>query len=242
MGVRRVGLYTIGEMFLCKDLITHIRNAKEAGYEYIYADTNGALATKSKLEAVISAGLDSIKFSINAGKAETYKKIHGYDSFETVLENLKICYKLKQEINKKLKIIVSFVVTSQNENEIDLLKERVGPYIDNYMAHPISIRHNGENDIRNNLEPKMGKHIQEIPCFMVFTRLHITFDGYLTACCQDFNYDLLLGDLKITSLKEAWESKNAIELRRSHLSGKVEGYLCNNCIKPSYQKYEAMKL
>lgn len=242
MGVRRVGLYTIGEMFLCKDIAVHIKNAKEAGFEYIYADTNGALANRINLESVILAGLDSIKFSINAGKAETYKKIHGHDAFETVLENLKTCYALKQKHNKTLKIMVSFVVTNQNEDEVDLLKKMVEPYIDTYMAHPISVRHNGENDIRNSLEPKMGKYFQTIPCFMVFTRLHITFDGYLTACCQDFNYELLLADLKTMPLQEAWESKNALELRRAHINGNVEGFLCDNCIKPTYQKYEAMKL
>jgi hypothetical protein len=242
MGVRRVGLYTIGEMFLCKDIVTHIKNAKEAGYEYIYTDTNGALADRPHLEAVIAAGLDSIKFSINAGTAETYKKIHGHDAFETVLENLKICYELKQKHNKKLKIMVSFVVTNQNENEIGLLKGMVEPYIDNYIVHPISVRHNCENDMRNGLEPNMGKHIQKIPCFMVFARLHITFDGYLTACCQDYNYELLLADLKSTPINEAWRSKNALKLREAHLKKDVGGFLCDNCIKPVYQKYEAMKL
>jgi hypothetical protein len=242
MGIRRVGLYTIGEMFLCKDIVTHIKNAKEIGYEYIYADTNGALADRKNLEAVITAGLDSIKFSINAGKKETYKKIHGQDKFETVLENLHTCYELKGNLNKKLKIMVSFVVTKENEDEINLLHDMVAPYINEFMVHPISVRYNSEYDIRNALEPKMGKHIQKIPCFMVFTRLHITYNGNLTACCQDFNYDLLLADLKEVSLKEAWISKNAIELRQAHLNGNVEGYLCNNCIKEKYQKYKSINL
>ena len=242
MGVRWVGLYTIGEMFLCKDIITHIKNAKEAGYEYIYADTNGALANRKKLEAVITAGLDSIKFSINAGEKETYKKIHGQDKFETVLENLRICHELKQNLNQKLKIMVSFVVTKENEDEIELLRGIVEPYMNQYMVHPISVRHNSENDKRNALEPRMGKDIHEIPCSMVFTRLHITFNGYLTACCQDFNYDLLLADLKKTPLKEAWVSKNAIELRRAHINRNVEGLLCDNCIKPKYQEYTSLKL
>jgi MoaA/NifB/PqqE/SkfB family radical SAM enzyme len=242
MGVRRVGLYTIGEMFLCKDIVTHIKNAKETGYEYIYADTNGALADKNNLEAVITAGLDSIKFSINAGKAETYKIIHGHDKFETVLQNLRTCYELKQVLNNKLKIMVSFVVTNQNEEETDLLKGMVEPYIDSYMIHSISVRHNCENDARNNLVPKTGKHKQEMPCFMVFTRLHITFDGYLTACCQDFNYDLLLADLKKMPLKEAWESGNALKIRRAHIKKELNGILCNNCIQEKYQKYAALKL
>ena len=242
MGIRRVGLYTTGEMFLCKEIVTHIKTAKEVGYEYIYADTNGALADRKKMEAVIMAGLDSIKFSINAGKKETYKKIHGQDKFEKVLENLQTCYELKQDLNKKLKMMVSFVVTKENEEEIELLHEIVKPYIDEYMVHPITVRHNGEYDIRNTLEPKMGKSIPKIPCFMVFTRLHITFDGYLTACCQDFNHDLLLADLKKTPLKEAWASKNAIELRQAHIKGNVEGILCNNCIKAEYQEFKPLKL
>jgi len=242
MGIRKVGLYTIGEMFLCKDVVTHIKTAKKVGYEYIYADTNGALADRKNLEAVIMAGLDSIKFSINAGKKETYKKIHGQDKFEMVLKNLQTCYELKQNLNKKLKIMVSFVVTKENENEIELLHDMVGPYINKYMVHPISVRHNSEYDIRNALEPNMGKYIQKIPCFMVFTRLHITFDGKLSACCQDFNYDLLLADLKKTPLKEAWVSKNAVELRQAHINGNLEGLLCNNCISAKYQKYRSLKL
>ena len=242
MGVRRVGLYTTGEMFLCKDIAIHIRNAKEAEYEYIYSDTNGALADRNNLEAVITAGLDSIKFSINAGKPETYKIIHGQDKFETVLQNLRICHELKQGLNKNLKIMVSFVITSQNENEIDMLKRLVDPYIDQYLVHPIVVRHDCENDIRNRLEPSMVKHIPNIPCFMVFTRLHITFDGYLTACCQDFNYELVLADLKSMSLKDAWESKNALLLRQAHIKGNVEGFLCDNCIKSTYQKYNALKI
>ena len=242
LGVRRVGLYTIGEMFLCKDIAIHVKNAKDTGYEYIYADTNGYLANKSNLEAVINAGVDSIKFSINAGKAETYKKIHGRDALETVLDNLKICYQLKNKMNKKLKILVSFVVTNQNEDEIDILREKITPYIDTYMIHPIHVRHNGKNDIRNKLEPKMGKYKLDIPCFMVFTRLHITFDGLLTACCQDFNYDLLLANLNNTSVKEAWESKNAVELRKAHLNKNFDGLLCDNCIKETFQKYNKLQL
>jgi MoaA/NifB/PqqE/SkfB family radical SAM enzyme len=242
MGVRWVGLYTIGEMFLCKNIVTHIKNAKEAGFEYIYADTNGALADKKNLESVITAGLDSIKFSINAGKTETYKKIHGQDKFETVIENLRICYELKQQLNQKMKILVSFVVTKENEDEIEILRGMVKPYINEYMVHPMSVRPCSETDKRNTLVPRMGKSMQEIPCSMVFTRLHITFDGFLTACCQDFNYNLLLADLKTTSLKKAWVSKNAIKLRQAHLNRNVEGFLCDNCVKPEFQKYTTLKL
>jgi radical SAM protein with 4Fe4S-binding SPASM domain len=233
MGLRRVGLYTIGEMFLCKEVATHVANAKRIGYEYIYSDTNGMLANKENLEKVIKAGLDSIKFSINAGTRETYKIIHGHDSFNVVLENLKTCYKLKKELNKKLRIMVSYVVTQQNENEIETLKYLVTPYItDDVMVHPVA----PSSIWRYNMKAKhliptiMDYYRISRPCSMVLNRVHITYDGYLTACCQDFNYDLLLADLNKIPLKEAWNSEKAISLRKAHINNNLEGTLCNNCI------------
>jgi molybdenum cofactor biosynthesis enzyme MoaA len=245
MGLRKVGLYTIGEMFLCKELVAHIKNAKQIGYEYIYSDTNGLLATRENLKGIIEAGLHSIKFSINAGTRETYKLVHGCDAFDKVIENLKTCHKLKQELNQKLRIMVSYVVTKQNENEIEQLKEIVKPYItDDVMVHTIvpalMCRYNINTThlIPETMEySKVGS-----PCTMVLNRIHITYDGYLTACCQDFNYDLLLADLKETSLKDAWYGEKAMALRDAHIKHNLKGILCNNCYQECFQEYDALKI
>jgi radical SAM protein with 4Fe4S-binding SPASM domain len=245
MGLRRVGLYTIGEMFLCKELVTHIKNAKQIGYEYIYSDTNGLLATQENLKKVIEAGLHSIKFSINAGTRETYKLVHGHDAFDKVIENLKICYKLRQELNQKLKIMVSYVVIKQNENEIKQLKEIVRPYItDDVIVHTIIPAYIWRYNINTkHLIPKTMEYSKmETPCTMVLNRIHITYDGYLTACCQDFNYDLLLANLKETSLKDAWYGEKAMTLREAHIKHNLKGTLCNNCYQEYFQKYDALKM
>jgi molybdenum cofactor biosynthesis enzyme MoaA len=242
MGINRIGLYTIGEMFLCKELLTHIRNAKDIGFDYVYSDTNGALASKENLKGVIEAGLDSIKFSINAGKSETYKKIHGPNTFEIVIDNLRTCYELKQEINPNFRLMVSYVVTKENEDEVGLLKEIVAPYVDSFETHSILVRNDSINDPRRNLIPDDKNASYSIPCSIVFNRIHVTFDGYLTACCQDFNQDLLLADLKITPLKEAWVSSNAIKLREAHLNQKLDGLLCANCCSENYCSYKSLKV
>jgi MoaA/NifB/PqqE/SkfB family radical SAM enzyme len=245
MGLRRIGLYTIGEMFLCKDVATHIRNAKQTGYEYIYSDTNGLLATKENLKMVIEAGLDSIKFSINAGTQETYKLVHGRDAFDKVIENLKTCYELKQKINQNLRIMVSYVVTKQNEKEIEQLKRIVEPYItDDVMVHPVSLVSSWRYNVNaEHLIPeKMECGKISIPCKMVLNRIHITYNGYLTACCQDFYYDLLLADLKQTSLQDAWYGKKAMALREAHIKRNLKGLLCNNCYKNNFEKYDPLKI
>ncbi|MBT5122957.1 MAG: radical SAM protein, partial [Euryarchaeota archaeon] len=95
LGARRVGLYGTGEPLLNSHLADYTAHAKKLGYEYCYIDTNGALATTDRIIPVIQAGIDSIKFSINAGYRETYKEIHGRDDFETVITNLKLLWEYR---------------------------------------------------------------------------------------------------------------------------------------------------
>jgi hypothetical protein len=141
--------------------------------------------------------------------------------------------------------MVSYVVIKQNENEIETLKKIVEPYItDDVMVHTVILGYMW----RYNLKPehliseKMGYSKVSIPCTMVFNRIHITHDGYLTACCADFNHDLLLADLKHTALKDAWYGEKAMTLRKAHIDHNLKGILCNNCYQSIFQEYQSLKI
>ena len=67
-------------------------------------------------------------------------------------------------------------------------------------------------------------------CSMIFKNLYITYDGYLTMCCTDFQNYLVVADLKNENLADAWNNQYAQNLRKAHLSHKLEGTLCYNCI------------
>lgn len=88
-GVEEIGFYTTGEPFMHKSLESFVHDASELGFSYIYISTNGALATPERAKRVMDAGLNSIKFSINADSRETYKLIHGSDDWNKVMANLK---------------------------------------------------------------------------------------------------------------------------------------------------------
>jgi len=239
MGLRRVGLYTTGEMFMCKELITHIQSAKDIGYEYIYTDTNGSLASEEKLIDIIQAGVDSIKFSINAGTRETYLSIHGHDDFDKVVKNLKMCHKQKQIINPKLRIMVDITVTQKAEAEVKQLKRLVMPYVDAFISSYVrALPQIGDDTLFHQIKTvEVPAHNISIPCQMVLERVHVTYNGYLTACCADFNHDLLLADLNVMSLQEAWTSSNAINFRRRHVNNEVEGTMCHGCSLGRYIPY-----
>jgi hypothetical protein len=240
MGVRTVGLHTIGEIFLCKDFAEHIAIAKSIGFNYVYANTNGLLATEENLAAAIKAGLDSIKFSIDAGTNKTHALIHygndnngGSDSLDKVLNNLKICFDLKEKLNKKMKIFVGYAITKQNEHELEILKELVNPYITEPIMVGFMIYGYGSNKGYDNkcfnMIPTGYIPQKNVPCKIVFDRIYITYDGYLTACCQDFDRELLIADLKTIPLKEAWINERAIEIREKHQNKNVKGIICDNC-------------
>ena len=95
----QVGFYATGEPFILPDLADYIRNAKDIGYTYVYLTSNGALATPERVREVIDAGLDSIKFSINAPQKKLYKFIHGKDDFDTVLEKQYAALNLYQSVS-----------------------------------------------------------------------------------------------------------------------------------------------
>jgi MoaA/NifB/PqqE/SkfB family radical SAM enzyme len=178
---------------------------------------------------MFESGLDSIKFSINAGTAATYKLIHGFDDFDKVITNLKFISNYRKEHNLSFKIYVSYVVTGQNQNECETLKELIGPFIDDIVF--FDVENQGGLMLEENMALSISKpESKSPPCSMVFNRFHITWEGYLTACCVDFANNLIVADLNNSTLKESWYNETFTELRNRHIMNKLQGTLCYNCL------------
>lgn len=240
-GVTEVGFYATGEPFVSKNLAQYIAKAKEIGYKYVYLTTNGALATPERAKEVIEAGMDSIKFSINAGTKETYEMIHGKDEFGIVIENLKYIADYRKKKTKNFKIYVSFIATKHSQNEKKLLQEKLNNIIDDIVFLDVKNQGGMMYEINEYLSIENDKYgICKLPCSLLFNSLHITYEGYLTACCIDFQNYLTVADLNKVSLKDAWNSDIFVELRKKHLEESIEGTLCYNCIYNKNEKIEPL--
>lgn len=231
LGVREVGFYATGEPFMNKHIFEYIKKAKEIGFEYIYITTNGALLNNEMIIRAIDAGLDSIKFSINAGTEKTYKIIHGKDDFNKVIENVKFISNYRTTMNYNFKIYVSYVIVPQNESEKKLIEYLLGNLVDDIVF--MNARNQGGlmYEINENLVLEGEKYKRKMaPCSLPFNSMHITYEGYLTACCIDFQNYLVVADLNKQELKEAWLNEEFINLRMRHLEDNLEGTLCYNCL------------
>jgi len=234
LGTREVGFYGTGEPLLDSNLEEYISYAKKLGYEYIYITTNGALLTEERAQSIINAGIDSIKFSINASNREDYLLIHGKDEFDKVITNLKYLHELRTVQNKKFAIYISYIATRYTIPQKKEFIEKYIKYVDDIVF----------NDCRN-ISGCMGTEIinwlsvdenlsccyeNEI-CPLIFKTLYVTYEGFLTMCCADFQNYLVIADLKKDDLEEAWNNEYAQRLRKQHLEHKTEGTLCYDCLK-----------
>lgn len=243
LGTREVGFYQTGEPLLDPNLEEYISFAKKLGYDYVYITTNGALLTAERAEKVVNAGIDSIKFSINASNSRDYFLIHGKDDFDKVMENLIYLDTLRGEDRQKFSLYISYVATRYTTAEKDDFTHKYKKYVDDIVfANCVNHGGNMANEIAKYLAIKSDVASPgEIICTMIFNRLHVTYEGYLTMCCVDFQNYLVVADLNKERLKDAWNNSFACSLRTRHLQQNLKGTMCFNCLNNCNDPVEPLR-
>lgn len=235
MGIREVGFYTNGEPLLDKNIEKYIEYAKKNLYDYVYITTNGILANKNRVKALFDSGLDSIKFSINSIEKENYKNMQGVNCFEKVVENLRNTYYIKKSQYPNKKVYVPYVKTKMNNYKDDEIKHFFEEYCDGVLIQEVR----NQGGLISNIEKlKINNHenIYNLPCFYPFNTVIVTCEGYITACCMDFQNYLVYGNLNEKKLQDIWNNDVIQELRRKHLNGKIEDTICKNCIDNKFEQ------
>jgi MoaA/NifB/PqqE/SkfB family radical SAM enzyme len=83
----RVLLHGIGEPLLNRDLPRMVAHLKERGATVLF-NSNAITLTARRGRALIDAGLDELRVSLDATTAETYARVRGVDAFAKVVANL----------------------------------------------------------------------------------------------------------------------------------------------------------
>ena len=232
LGAREVGLYGGSEPLACRDLECHIKRCKNIGYDYVYITTNGSMADQYRLKKIVDAGLDSIKFSLNAGDRQTYKEIHGCDHFDKVCDNIEYLCRYRRDFKKKFYLAISFVGTAMNIPSFEDLKKRFSPIVDE-IFYVKAYNCSGQM-------PELPRMVFDGYCTIPFKRAVISREGYIRVCCNDYQNFLALENLNQVSLEKAWFGKRFIQFRKNFLKGKLSGTLCNNCISGSTNKVQPL--
>ena len=264
-GVEEIGLFYLGESFMNPKLLVECTEwCKKIGFTYIFLTSNATCADPDVVNVVMSAGLDSLKWSINGANLEQFQKITGGSKklFNKALENIKEAWGIRNEYGYKTMLSASSILyeNEQKEKMQGLLNEYVIPYVDKHYWLPLYqmsmyadkvIQDTGYTPTHGNMgridEATMKPNRKPLPCWSAFTEGHVRVDGGLSACCfgADDNFDM--GQLDGTNFIRMWNSKKFQILRESQLktltvgTSILRGTPCEVCV--AYAKLpENMKL
>lgn len=231
-----LGLSAKGEPLLNPQLGDIIRIAKEEfRIPYVYISTNGSLLSKSILQSLLDAGLDSIKFSINAFDRESYLKIHGKDHFDRVMANLSHAIDMMEEY--KFNLLTSSVTDLLEEEIKKCFQEHIGDKVNRIK---FILRYN--TDFRPHEESEREEGLEYPACPYLFNEVYVDSNGDLRACCIDYFNVLNFGSLKETPIKDRWHSSQFEKLRKLHIEKTLpNNHLCYRCLTYEQDMFENEK-
>jgi MoaA/NifB/PqqE/SkfB family radical SAM enzyme len=84
----RAVLHGVGEPMLVKNLPRMVRYLKDRGV-YVLFNTNGTVLNERNGRALIAAGLDELRVSLDASNAKSFREIRGKNYFDRILRNVR---------------------------------------------------------------------------------------------------------------------------------------------------------
>lgn len=241
-GVEEIGLFFLGESFSAPQLLVDAcRIAKrEIGFPYVFLTSNGALAKPEVVWQLMDAGLDSLKWSVNAADYEQFEKVMGVKAayMDIALDNIKAAYEIRNHGNYDTRLYASSIAFDgdQGERMQHLIKTRVAPYVDQHYMLPLygmSLRAD-QMESDTGYRPTLGNsgRIDETTgrpnrehqiCWSAFREAHVRVDGNMSLCCFGADDRFDVGDLCEMGFMEAWNSPKMVAVREAHLRSKTEG-------------------
>lgn len=241
-GVEEIGLFYLGEPFMNIDLLEKalIWCKQDLKFPYVFITSNATIASPDKVERLMKAGLDSLKWSVNFATPEQFTDITGAsgDTMFKAFENIRQAYKIRNNGHYKTMLSASSILYSglQKGQMKNVIENVIESHVDKHYWLPLYQM----SMYRDKIEKEMGYiptagnmgRIDEItmlpnrkplPCWSAFTEGHVRVDGGLSACCFGADARFDMGKLDGTNFMKAWNSKQFQELRTAQLKTLSEG-------------------
>jgi radical SAM protein with 4Fe4S-binding SPASM domain len=226
-----------GEPALHPKLVEYIRLVKEVGW-LCHINTNGTLLNDALIKELLDSELDSIKFSFQGTDEASYQEMRQGGRFKELIEHIEKFHKMREERGKSLPYIhIATTTTYETEEDAITFKESVKGFCDLVTVGRTKMEHidiektelsEAQKSILAELKEKetlVKKRFSTCP--EVFGKLSIDWDGQATACCGDYNREMIVGHIQDHTIKEIF--KNEKMERYREMLGKREFHKIPHC-------------
>lgn len=223
-----------GEPLLYRKIINIIDLIDSNNVLDYYFNTNAVELTPELSKRFIDVGLPRISISVGGWDKRSFEECQVGAKFETVLNNVKQLKQIRDAQKAiKPKIRIQAVLKPELYAHFEEFKNLWGPFADEI----------GGIDFREETtDSTMFNRYDDFKCNFLWQRLVVLWDGSVYPCLfhgVKNPQDILLGNVRNTTLKELWHSQKMNYIRQLHSTEK--SYLCNSCVACSYRKTEILK-
>jgi radical SAM protein with 4Fe4S-binding SPASM domain len=220
-----------GEPVLHPKYIEYIKAAKNEGHICMLY-TNSMLLDGKKIKSLIASGLDKIKFSVQGVNGESYGEMRQGADYQTLVNNIEMMHKLRaNKLNPYM--YVGTTTTYETAEQIAEFRERMGRICDTvgvgktkleHLDYEKSVFKGKQKYILEDIKTKqagVAKRFKVCP-EAVWAALSIHWNGNVSACNEDYNDEMLLGNINENSLTEIFHNPQIQEYRKYLLAGQFE--------------------
>lgn len=217
-----IQLHGYGDPLLDKNMAEYVEILKEKGFSS-YFSCNPANINLDLTYKMLDAGLDYIKYSIESVDDDIHKQIRGEASnFTESFEKIKKVLEYKHEYNLDTTIVITMLDLNRKNQKEDydkLLRAFEG--LDVY----IYLKSEDCQWYRKDFHGTKSIHWSEI-CKHPWMTMTIKSNGEATMCMEDFNNEIVFGNVHQNTLKEIWDGELYMKFRKNHVDV-AKGIKCN---------------
>lgn len=217
-----IQLHGYGDPLLDRHMHEYVEILHEKGF-HSYFSCNPSNIDLDLTYKMLDAGLDYIKYSIESVDDAIFKTVRGeLSNFTESFEQIKkvINYKHVHNLNTTIVITMLDLNRTNQKEDYDKLMRAFGD-LDVY----IYLKSEDCQWYRKDFHGTKSIHWSEI-CKHPWMTMTIKSNGKATMCMEDFNNEIILGDVNRDSLYDIWQGDAYKKFREQHLMV-CKGIKCN---------------
>jgi MoaA/NifB/PqqE/SkfB family radical SAM enzyme len=232
------------------DLAYFLKAARPKTKYYLSMNTNGILFNNNEdfMAEVIRSGLDHLDFSTEGYDTTTYEKFRVGAKFDDFLSNLKLFKKVRDRLNPKVKLDLSYcLVREHTTEEFKKIFETYADYVDEIDFSPLNNQAHADIPYNPDVEIYGCKYYntsEQNACNLLWLEPTVLWDGRVSACSRNYAGELITGDIRKRSIFDIWKGEEYRAIRLAH-GRKCFPENCQNCFElfhDGIQRYYINKL
>jgi MoaA/NifB/PqqE/SkfB family radical SAM enzyme len=231
LGVKYISLTGYGEPLMDNELDEKLKYIKNNYARIKIGITTTGHQLRGDILDSVWKYVDVIRISNYGITKESYERVHrGALKYEKIKENIEALLKRRNQTLavKRPKIFMAFLDLPENQGDMEIWKSYYEPRVDRIDIWQV-LNWAGGYDVNIKFTEKDNIH----PCrnVMKLDAITICANGAVSICCNDFNRDLVIGNISEKSLGEILDGDKLKYLQNIHVGGTIfsSSLICKDC-------------